>query len=353
MFITHYDNSFKLFEHWLVNAKSNLLNEEILNLQISIHGEFARTFHIVKTLIKTIMNEQQEEILENSNNCFATRLYSVYFSSTTNILDLKYEQNRNIILVTLHTPKFVEIHRPILCVSLKGYSLDINSRFRKNFLNEQLLNKLTNKLGQDSSKPELTEQEEYINYIKKLPLLELMINKEYHQIGNYTFENTINEPYILMFTKILMNTEYLSNTYYFKDLILDDIKMFVNEKVLLTRLSIIIYRLSFLDFDKNKSDISKFFSQKLALGNNENLYLNNLDFISRDLNTSSRYAAYDLRYLESKQIAKAEDIIQNQKNRYGDEPKFEFDRETIYKATYLSYEKIEELINTKEFPYGR
>ena len=139
MFITPYDNSFKLFEHWLINAKNNLINEEILNLQVSIHGEFERTFHIVKTLIKTIMNEQQEEILENSNNCFATRLYSVYFSSTTNILDLKYEQNRNIILVTLHTPKFVEIHRPILCVSLKGYSLDINSRFRKNFLLEKAM----------------------------------------------------------------------------------------------------------------------------------------------------------------------------------------------------------------------
>lgn len=353
MFITPYDNSFKLFEHWLVNAKNNLLNEEILNLQVSIHGGYPRTIHIVKTLIKTIINEQQEEILENSNNCFATRLYSVYFTTTTDILDLKYEKNRNIILVTLHRPKFVEIHRPILCVSLKDYSLDINSSFRKDFLDEQLLNKLTNKLGHDSSKPELTEQEEYINYIKKLPLLKLMINKEYHKIGNYTFENTINEPHILMFRKILMNTEYLSNTYYFKDLILDDIKMFVNEKVLLTRLSIIIYRLSFLDFDKNISDISKFFSQKLALGNNENLYLNNLNFISRDLNTSSSYAAYDLRYLESKQIAKAEVIIQNQKNRYGDKPEFEFDKETIYKATHLSYEKIEKLIDTKELPYGR
>lgn len=351
MFITPYDKSFKLCEHWLVNAKNNILNEEILNLQVESHG--MRTFLIVKTLIRTIMNEQEEEILEDNNNCFATRLYSVYFTWTTNIPDLKYEQNRNIILVTLHTPNFIEIYRPILCVSLKGYSLDLNSRFRKDFLNEQLLHKLTNGLAHDLSKPELTEQEELINYIKKLPLLSLMINKEYHKIGNYIYETIIKEPYHLMFNKILRDTEYTSKKYCFQNLILDDIKMFVNEKVLLTRLSIIIYRLSFLEFDKEISTIAKFFSQKLALGDSENLHLNNLNFISKDLNTSSSYTAYDLRYLESKQIAKAEEIIKSQINRYGDEAEFDFDREAIHDTTYLSYEKIEELINTKEFPYGR
>jgi hypothetical protein len=117
--------------------------------------------------------------------------------------------------------------------------------------------------------------------------------------------------------------------------------------------SIILYRLSFLEFDKDISAIAKFFSQKLALGESENLYLNNLNFISRDLNSASSCKAYDLRYLESKQIEKAEEIIQNQKNRYGNEPEFKFDIEAIYDATYLSYEKIEELINIKEFSYGR
>lgn len=351
MFITPYDSSFKLCEHWLVNAKNNFLNEEILNLQVESHG--IRTFRIVKTLIRSIMNEQQEDILENSNNCFATRLYSVYFTWTTNIPDLKYEKNRNIILVTLHTPDFIEIHRPILCVSLKGYSLDLNSRFRKDPLNEQLLNKLVNGLDHDLSKPELTEQEQHLTYIKKLPLLELMINKEYHKVGNYTFENTFKEPYVFMFRKILIDTEYLSNRYYFKELIFDDIKMFVNEKVLLVRLSIVIYRLSFLEFDKNISDINKFFSQRLALGNSENLCLDNLNFISRDLNTNTSCNAYDLRHLESKQIAKAKEIIQSQINRYRNEAEFDFDREVIHDTTYLSYEKIEELINTKEFPYGR
>ena len=353
MFIRPYDNSFKLCEHWLANAKNNLLNEEILNLQVESHGGFPRTFQIVKTLIRTIMKEQQEEILEDSGNCFATRLYSVYFTCTTNIPDLKYEQNRNIILVTFHVSHFLETYRPILCVSLKGYSLDLNSRFRKDFLNEQLLNKLTNGLAHDLSKPELTEQEEHINYIKKLPLLSLMINKEYQKIGHYINETILREPYHLMFIRLLRDTEYLSTTYHFQNLILDDIKMFVNEKVLLDRFSIILYRLSFLEFDKDISAIAKFFSQKLALGESENLYLNNLNFISRDLNSSSSYNAYDLRYLESKQIEKAEEIIQNQKNRYGNEPEFKFDIEAIYDATYLSYEKIEELINIKEFSYGR
>lgn len=353
MFIRPYDNSFKLCEHWLANAKNNLLNEEILNLQVESHGGFPRTFQIVKTLIRTIMKEQQEEILEDSGNCFATRLYSVYFTCTTNIPDLKYEQNRNIILVTFHVPHFLEIYRPILCVSLKGYSLDLNSRFRKDPLNEELLNNLVNCLTHDIAKPELSDQEQLISYIKKLPLLELMINKEYQKIGYYIDETILREPYPLMFRRLLRDTEYLSTTYHFQNLILDDIKMFVNEKVLLDRFSIILYRLSFLEFDNDISAIAKFFSQKLALGESENLYLNNLNFISRDLNSASSCNAYDLRYLESKQIAKAQEIIQNQKKRYGNEPEFKFDIEAIYDATYLSYEKIEELINIKEFSYGR
>ena len=353
MFITPYDDSFKLCEYWLFNAKNNLLNEEILNLQVSSQGGSPRTFEVVKTLIRTIMNEQQEEILEDNNYCFATRLYSVYFTWTTNLPDLKYEQNRNIILVTLYTPDFVEIHRPILCISLKDYSLDINSRFRQDPLSEQLLNKLTNGLSHDLSKPELTEQEQNLNYIKKLPLLELMINKEYHKIGNYIYEIIVREPYHRMFSKILRETEYTSKKYSFQNLILDDIKMFVNENILLTRLSIIIHRLSFLEFDKNISAITKFFSQKLALGNSEKLYLNNLNFISRDLDTSLSYDAYDLRYLEAKQIAKAKKIIQNQIDRYGDELDFEFDKEAICDATCLSHEKIEELVKAKEFSYVR
>ncbi len=348
MVITPYDNSFKLCEHWFVNAKNNLLNEEILNLQVFSHGGFPRTFQIVKTLIKTIMKEQQEEILEDSNDCFATRLYSVYFTWTTNISDISYEQNRNIILVTLHTPDFLEIHRPILCVSLKDYSLDLNSRFRKTPLNEEFLNKLVNGLAHDLAKPELSEVEQYTIYIKQLPLMELMKNKEYQKIGHYIYKTIIREPY----HQILIDTEYSSKKYCFQNLILDDIKMFVNEKVLLARLSIIIYRLSFLEFDKDISAITKFFSQKLALGDSENLYLDHLNFISRDLNSTSSCSAYDLRYLESKQIAKAKEIIKNQKNRYGDEPEFEFDREAIYEATYLSHGNIEQLIQMEVLNHG-
>ncbi|WP_122893446.1 hypothetical protein [Arcobacter peruensis] len=351
MFITPYHKTFNLCLNWLNKTKNNIHNDEILNIQVSSHG--MKTFQIVKTLVKTIMEEHQEEILEDSRNCFATRLYSVYFTSTTNIPDIYYEQNRNIILITLHIPSLIEVHRPILCVSFKGYSLDLTSSFKKDPLKDELLHKLTHEVDSFSNKPRINQYEEYASYIKKLPLLELMKNKNYEKIGSFAYNIILKESYPFMFREILIDTEYISTKYPFQGLILDDIKMFINEKVLLTRLSIIIYRLSFLEFDKNISDITKFFSQKLALGNSKNLCLDNLNFISRDLNTSSSYDVYDLRYLESKQIAKAKNIIQNQKNRYGYEPKFEFDREAIYHATCLSYKDIELLINTKEFSYGR
>lgn len=344
MFITPYDKSFELGEHWFVNAKNNILNEEILNLQVSVHGNIDKTFQIVKTLVRTIMKEQLEEVLEDAKNCFATKLYSVYFTSTTNIPDIYYEQNRNIILITLHIPNFIEIHRPILCVSLKDYSLDLNSRFRKNPLNDELLHKLTHQVDSFSNKPTINQYEEHTNYIKRLPLLELMKNKNYEKIGSFAYNIILKEPYPFMFREILIDTEYLSTKYHFQDLILDDIKMFVNEKVLVARLSIILYRLAFMEFTSDINDIEKFFSQKLGLGNSENLYLDNLNFISRDLTTNAPYEAYDLRYLEQKQIEMAKEIIKNQRIRYSNEPDFKFDKESIHEVTHLSYETINQLI---------
>lgn len=344
MYITSYDNNLNLCLHWLNNTKNYKLNEEILNLQVSVHGNEDKTFQIVKTLVRTIMKEQIEDVLENSRNCFATKLYSVYFTSTTNTPDIYYEQNRNIILVTLNFPNIIEIHRPILCVSLKDYSLDLNSRFRNNPLNDELLHKLTHEVDSFSNKPTINQHEEYTNYIKKLPLLELMKNKNYEKIGSFAYNIILKEPYPFMFREILIDTEYLSTKYHFQNLILDDIKMFVNEKVLVVRLSIIIYRLAFLEFAKDVNHIEKFFSQKLGFGNSENLYLDNLNFISRDLTTNAPYEAYDLRYLEQKQIEMAKEIIKNQEMRYGNEPDFKFDKESIHEVTHLSYETINQLI---------
>ena len=143
MNITPFDNSFKLCEHWLSNAKNNILNKEILNLQISSCGDIEHSFEIVKIFIKNIMNENKEEILEDSKNCFATRLYTLYFNSV-NIIDISYEQNRNIIFVTTSIPDFSKFDRPILCVSLKDYSLDLNSKFKNNPLNKDFLNNIDN-----------------------------------------------------------------------------------------------------------------------------------------------------------------------------------------------------------------
>lgn len=221
MFTTPHDNNFKLCLHWLYNAKNNILNEEILNLQISMQGSRARTLQTVKTLIKTSLNENQEEILEDTENSFATKLYSIYFASAANIPDIYYEQNRNIIFITLSTPNFSKIHRPILCVSLKSYSLDLNSRYKKDPINEDLLHMITKELDNFQHKPIISQKEEYINYIKKLPLLELMKNKEYEKIGNFTFNIILRKPYPYIFRKILMNTKYQSNKYGFKDLIVD------------------------------------------------------------------------------------------------------------------------------------
>lgn len=337
MNITPLDNSFILCEHWLSNAKNNILNKDILCLQIFYQENKEYSFKIVKNFIKNIMNESQEEILEDSNNCFATKLYTIYFNFV-NQIDICYEQNRNIIFVTMSIPEFSKFDRSILCVSLKGYSLDLNSKFRNNLLNKDFLDNFLNNIN-NSNLSSTTYEEDSIYYKKILPLFELMKNKEYQKIASLTYNFIFLEPNTFILHELLQDTEYLSKSY-FEKIILDDLEILVNEKVLLHRLSIILYRFFSHQITESVSIIDKFFAQNLGFGVATNFYLDNLNFYVKNLNTYKTLKAYDLGQLEIKQLITAKEIIENQRNRYGNN----FDREVIHEVTHLSYEKIDELI---------
>lgn len=336
MNITPFDNSFKLCEHWLSNAKNNILNKDILCLQIFYQENKEYSFKIVKNFIKNIMNESQEEILEDSKNCFATKLYTIYFNFV-NQIDICYEQNRNIIFVTMSIPEFSKFDRSILCVSLKDYSLDLNNKFKNNPLNKDFLANFLNNID-NSNLSATTYEENSIYYKKILPLFELMKNKEYQKIANLTYNFVFLEPNTFIIHELLQDTEYLSKSY-FEKIILDDLEILVNEKVLLHRLSIILYRLFFHQITESVSIIDNFFAQNLGFGVATNFYFNNSKFISEDLNSDEILKAYGLRQLKIKQFITAKEIIENQINRYGNN----FDKETIHEITHLSYEVIDEL----------
>jgi hypothetical protein len=339
MDITPLDNSFILCEHWLSNAKNNILNKDILCLQIFYQENKEYSFKIVKNFIKNIMNESQEEILEDSKNCFATKLYTIYFNFV-NQIDICYEQNRNIIFVTMSIPEFSKFDRPILCVSLKDYSLDLNSKFKNNPLNKDFLNNFFNNVN-NSNLSSKTYEENSIYYKKVLPLFKLMKNKAYEKIATLTYNFVFLEPNTFIIHELLQDTEYLLNKSYFGKLILDDLEILVNEKILLHRLSIILYRLFFHQITESVSIIDKFFAQKLGFGVATNFYHDNLNFYVKNLNTYRTLKAYDLGQLEIKQLITAKEIIKNQINRYEND----FDKETIHEITHLSYETIDELIN--------
>lgn len=338
MYITPYNNNFKLCEHWLSNAKNNILNKEILNLQISSYGDTKHSFKILKIFIKNIMNESKEEILEDSKNCFATRLYTLYFNSV-NLIDISYEQNRNIIFATTSIPDFTNFNRSILCVSLKDYSLDLNNKFKNNPLNKDFLDNFLNNID-NSNLSSTTYEEDSIYYKKILPLFELMKNKEYKKIANLTYNFVFLESNTLVIHELLQDTEYLSKSY-FEKIILHDLEILINEKVLLYRLSIILYRLFSNQITESVSIIDKFFAQKLGFGVATNFYPDNLNFYVKNLDTYKTLKVYDLRQLEIKQLITAKEIIENQINRYGNN----FDKEAIHEITHLSYKAIDELIN--------
>ena len=339
MNITPLNNSFMLCEHWLSNAKNNILNKDILNLQISCSSDIENNFKIVKNFIKNIMNESQEEILEDSRNCFATKLYTIYFNFI-NQIDIYYEDNRNIIFITTMTiPDFNKLVRPILCVSLENYSLDLNNKFKNNPLNKDFLDNFLNNID-NSNLSFTTYEEDSIYYKKILPLFELMKNKEYKKIANLTYNFVFLEPNTLVIHELLQDTEYLLKSY-FEKIILHDLEILINEKVLLHRLSIILYRLFSNQITESVSIIDKFFAQKLGFGVATNFYPDNLNYYVKNLNTYKTLKAYDLGQLEIKQLITAKEIIENQINRYGNN----FDKEAIHEITQLSYKASDELIN--------
>ncbi len=339
MFITPQSHNFLLCGHWLYNTKKHIHNREVLNLQITFSG-FERTFKAVKTLIRTAINENKEEILEDSRNCFATRLYSIYATTSTDIADIPYEQNRNIILVTPFIPYFDQFDRPILSVSFKYYSLDLYNRYIIDPLNKEILHKLTKELDSFASIPNIEQFQQDDYYFEQLPLLELMRSKEYQKIGRCIYDIILKQPYRIRFEDLLAETGYIQRHYHFQNLILDDIKMFVTQNILTVRLSMVIYRLAFWKFQENKSIIDKFYSQKLYLGNTISIDCSSLSYSTRDLDAKSNINGYDLRNLEIKQLDIAKQLICNQCDRYDSV----VDKEIIHEITTLSYETIDHLI---------
>lgn len=343
MFITAQSNSFKLLGHWFYNTKNSILNNEVLLIQISYHGGIEQTLEVGKTLIRTIINEEQEKVLEDSRNCFATKLYSIYVTNTTNIPDIIYENNRNIILISSIMIDIKGFDRPILSIPLEHHNLNLkNNIFKKDPLTSEILHKLINNLNDFSNKPYINEYEEAQYYLKQLPLLQMMRDKKYEVIGNYIYDIVIHDKYKLQDEVFLKQAEYPWEEYNYKALIISDIKLFVNQKILTERLSIVIYRICFWKFNEDISLVNQFYNQKLGLGKAEQLYSNNLNlnFVSQDLTTNKMFKGYDLRNLEEKQIKLAKEIIKTQHERY----ESEFDKETIHEVTCLSYEQINQLI---------
>lgn len=339
MNITPFSDSFGLCEYWLSNTKNNILNKEILNLQISCHSDLENNFEIVKNFIKNIMNESQEEILEDSRNCFATKLYTIY-SNFINQIDICYEDNRNIIFITTMIPDFNKLDRPVLCVSLENYSLNLDYKFTNNSLNKEFLDNFINNVN--NPKLRFTDYEKNsIHYIKILPLFELMKNKEYEKIAHLAYNLIMIEINTFILQELLQDTDYLTKSN-FEKLILDDLEVLVTQKILVHRLSIVLYRLFLYKSNTSVFVIDKFFTQKLGFGVATDFYPDNLNFYVKNLNTYKTLKAYDLEGLEIIQLMTAREIIENQIYRYGND----IDKETIHEITHLSYEKIDELINT-------
>ena len=332
----------QLLGHWFYNAKYRIHNQEILHLKIPLHGTAEKILQVGKAFIRLVMKESHEKILEDSINCFATELYSLYITHTTNLSDIPYENNRNIILISPITINFTDFNRPILSICFKKHNLKLNGIWRSDFHADEILNELINNIDSFVNKPYINEYEETQYYFKQLPLLQIIRDKNYELIGNHLYGTIVKDYYHLKYEMLLAQTEYLYSRYHFKDLIIDDIKMFINQKILTARLSIIIYRLALWKFNEDRIFVNKFYSQKLGLGRPVQLYPShlNLSFISRDLTFTQKFKGYDLRNLEDKQINLAKKIIKTQKKRYDGE----FDIETIHEVTHLPYEQINKLI---------
>ncbi len=285
--------------------------------------------------------EYTDKRFEISKSQFINEFYSIYLldhDNTDLINEIRnYKNNdKNIIILTINNYHYTYHDRPILYLTI-----DREVQKKGFFLTEFYPENLKYFIENNIIPPSIPYYERYLYYREMLPLHTIIKDGKFDAITNFLDFHLNNYPQEyrpLNFMELLLkDTSYLKSIYDLKDLILGDVYLFSTYTILTSRLAIILYRLSFYDFQANKTKIGLFFRDTLQV-KSKTINLNNLkiEFINQDLNEKS-FRGYILNEQSNKEEKIAVKIAKNLL-------KSKVNINTISSATKLS---IEQIINLK------
>ena len=342
----------KLIGNWFLKLKREEVNQEILLFSskgnISIQaveklvdsiGPFVSIYiDIVSSKMGLRYREESNtDVTRNSKVLEAhrsTSSYSIYFldRENTNIInEIKHykNKNKNIILVMPNSYFYTDFGRPMLHLPLGAEMLD-----KSGFNLEQYGKNLNYFVSQNMFAPDIPYFDRYFFYIEPLAIKTIVKNRKFEVIKNflnYYLTGTSTVPFD--HSILLENTAYATSEYEFTDLLEGDLYLLENHEILTSRLAIIIYKFSFLDFKANKTKIGLFFKDHLKI-KSKTISLQNLgiEYINQDL-SDKHFRGYDLRSKMTQDEVTRLEIAQKLL-------KYKVDLKIIVKSTKLPMEQI-------------
>jgi len=346
-----------LIANWFINIKNGNINNEIFllssteNILLDSVKDFIHSLIPEKTKpmginshftmgLKYRNKDLNNDDTNTKNNIlksqYITDSYSIYLMDSENVAMINEirnykNKNKNIILITSNNYHYTNYDRPLLNLHLQNEILQGN-----NFLTNQDTVHLKGIIDQNSLPPSIKYHERFFYYIEILPIAKIIKNKRFDVILTFIKYHIYGVSRIPIDTSILFEETSYNNKYDFNDLIEADVYLLDKYEILTSRLAIIIYRLSFLNFKANKTKIGLFFKDKLKV-KSTSINLNNLnvEFINQDLNGKS-FRGYELRKRMNSEEAVKLEIAKNLL-------KCNIKINIISKATKLSKEKIESI----------
>jgi hypothetical protein len=308
-----FDTKKILIGNWFMKVAAGDTNDEMLLVSTTSSVSFMS----IKDSINSIMNgvpkqystpfpfymryhkeyiptESEKKVL--AYQYVSTNGYTIYLMDSHNINIINEiknykNKNKNIIIISSNNYSYTDFNR-----SLLHLHIDDEANVKDKFIHPQYINNLQHIISTNMNPPNINYTERYRYYLEFLPIVKIIQSNNFSVIENFILFHLSTKSYFNTDLDLLLHdTSYYENKFLLQELINADVYLFQTHSILTSRLAIVIYRLSFLNLNANKTQIGLFFKKELNVKSTTiNLNNLNIEFINEDLSTKN-FRGYNLR----------------------------------------------------------
>lgn len=283
------NKNLEVIANWLYKAKKGFVNDEIL----LFHQKDSFTPSYISKFINTLFIGNQIITKKDISEKFEfSKIYlvnNIDYDSIKEKIDLRVT---NIILFS-SDPNVVTSYRDYKKSFIFSNYTGKDATEYLSFLNKKSL--------EYYSTIDILEKDRFNIYLEKQDSISL-INSDYEIFFKYLFYKLfdLTQPFSNFFDFIMKDTKYekyLGNKTLLNKMILFEVSLLKEKRILTATLAMLIYRITTLDLKENKTNIGNYYRNKLGI-ESKNLYnLNKLleNFDSKDIEEFLKQAkVYDL-----------------------------------------------------------